>query len=624
MDNNDILEDTIIIKNTTQNEQISVKEYQKIMDNIIEKIKEGSLDYILNNLNGNNKTSYIRKNENIIIQIDALENQKKENDNISSIKIDKVCEDALKEIYNIDNNISLILIKCDYYIPGIYIPFIKYDIINPITKEILNIKYCENSNIKMDIPVINIDENNIDKYNPNSDLYTDLCKPYNNENGVDLTLYDRKKEYNKKNYSLCPNKCDFKGYDIETKKAACHCDSQSISSNIDLEEIISKEKLLNNFIDIKSISNFAIIKCFKKIISIEKLKLNIGNYIILSIAILYIILSIIFYVKQYGLYIKKLENIFEKKNKNKNIIVKKNIERMNRKNINNNNIITNIDSNIKNKDNIKNKSIIQKTKKIKIKRNLIKNNNKNNKSNTSFLKKGFQESGDISKTNNNALIDSELNSFSYKEALKNDKRSFCQYYISLIKTKHMLIAIFTNNDYYLNIIKLILFLYSFALSYFINALFFTDDTMHKIYEDGGIFNLAYSLPQIIYSFIISAIINSLIKNLALSEDDIINLKQNKNNKADHDLPKYKRKIKIKLTLFFISCLILLMFFWSYLACFGAIYKNTQIYLIKDTLFSFGLSLLYPFLIYLVPASLRISILRHPEYCFKISKLFQSL
>ena len=39
--------------------------------------------------------------------------------------------------------------------------------------------------------------------------------------------------------------------------------------------------------------------------------------------------------------------------------------------------------------------------------------------------------------------------------------------------------------------------------------------------------------------------------------------------------------------------------------FCAIYKNTQIYLIKDTLISFVLSLLYPFGIYLIPGIFRI-------------------
>ena len=39
--------------------------------------------------------------------------------------------------------------------------------------------------------------------------------------------------------------------------------------------------------------------------------------------------------------------------------------------------------------------------------------------------------------------------------------------------------------------------------------------------------------------------------------------------------------------------------------FCAIYSNTQLHLVKDTLISFGLSLLYPFGIYLLPGIFRI-------------------
>ena len=38
--------------------------------------------------------------------------------------------------------------------------------------------------------------------------------------------------------------------------------------------------------------------------------------------------------------------------------------------------------------------------------------------------------------------------------------------------------------------------------------------------------------------------------------------------------------------------------------FGAIYRNTQLHLIKDTLISFGLSFIYPFGIYLIPGIFR--------------------
>ena len=106
----------------------------------------------------------------------------------------------------------------------------------------------------------------------------------------------------------------------------------------------------------------------------------------------------------------------------------------------------------------------------------------------------------------------------YEKAKIIYKRNFSQYYLSLLKKKHLLLFSFIPmNDYNLKYIKICLFLYIFSLYFAINTLFFTDATMHKIYQDKGVYNLLYQLPKILYSTIISSILNLLIKFLALSE-----------------------------------------------------------------------------------------------------------
>ena len=54
--------------------------------------------------------------------------------------------------------------------------------------------------------------------------------------------------------------------------------------------------------------------------------------------------------------------------------------------------------------------------------------------------------------------------------------------------------------------------------------------MHKVYVDNGSFNFIYQIPQILYSTVTSAVINMLLKQLSLSEKDIITIKQIKNEK----------------------------------------------------------------------------------------------
>ena len=92
--------------------------------------------------------------------------------------------------------------------------------------------------------------------------------------------------------------------------------------------------------------------------------------------------------------------------------------------------------------------------------------------------------------------------------------------------QHNLIFTFCkSNDYNCGIIKIDLFFIGFTIEYIINALFYNDDTMHKIYENKGDFDFETQLLIAIYSTIISMILNYPLNSLALSNDLIINFKQ---------------------------------------------------------------------------------------------------
>ena len=224
------------------------------------------------------------------------------------------------------------------------------------------------------------------------------------------------------------------------------------------------------------------------------------------------------------------------------------------------------------------------------------------------------------------LNDYELNSLDYKDAIELDKRTYLQYYWSLIKTKQLIVFTFYfNKDYNSYIIKIELFLFAFALYLTVSALFFTDNTIHQIYEDAGIFNFIYNIPQIIYSTIISAVINIIVKSLSLSESKILELKKEKTEiKLNNKISEVIKSLKLKFILFYIISSIFLVFFLIYLSCFCAVYRNTQYHLIKNTLLSFALSLLYPFALNLIPVFIRIPAIKskNNECMYKISKIVQ--
>ena len=180
-----------------------------------------------------------------------------------------------------------------------------------------------------------------------------------------------------------------------------------------------------------------------------------------------------------------------------------------------------------------------------------------------------------------------------------------------MKKKQLILFTFLPaNDYNIMSLKICLFIVSVSLYLTINAFFFNDETMHKIYKENGVYNILYRIPQILYSSIIPTIINIILKTLSLTEKDILKLKKEEDyNIMINQSKKIESCIIIKFIIFFIISLFLMIFFWYYISCFCAVYNNTQIIFIKDNLISFGLSMMYPFAINLIPGMFRISALR---------------
>ena len=224
--------------------------------------------------------------------------------------------------------------------------------------------------------------------------------------------------------------------------------------------------------------------------------------------------------------------------------------------------------------------------------------------------------------------DFELNYLNYKEALRFDKRNYCEYYTSLLKNNHPIIfSFFCYNDYNSNIIKFFLFFFSFSLDISVNALFFNDETMHKIYEDKGVFNILYQLPQTLYSTLISRFIDTLIKNFALSQDNIVYFKNKEKINIEKKYRILLRILKFKFFVFFIITFSILLLFWYYITCFCGIYVNTQNHLIKDSIISLIISLIIPFFLYFIPGIFRIPSLKMKKYnhdiLYKFSLILQN-
>ena len=523
------------------------------------------------------------------------------------------CEISLRSFYNISNDTSLYILKIDVIQDGMQIPKVEYDVYSRLggkKLQKLNLSICENDKINIYTYIDSIP--NIDIINPKSRYYTDICYPTTSDFGTDITLNDRKEEFVEKNKTVCQEDCVFVGYNYKTKKANCSCDVKE-SSGFFENIVINRKKLYQNFLDINTIANVDFLLCYKMLFCKKGLLKNIGSYILLFFILLHIVCIIIFYIKSFPKLKKKINHIFNSKI---NLITTK----FNKENKNKKLKYKNIFIQNKNKNINFNKRLLFEFKTHKRRRKNSKNQSKKNKIKKIKIKKPY--------SNILKYTDDEINDLSYELAIKNDKRTYFQYYISLIKTKHdIYFSFFYNKDYNAKIIKIDLFFLGFIFSYVINGLFFDDETMHKIYKDKGSFDFLYQLPKTIYSSIISLFFDYIFKLLPLSNDIILDFK---NSKLAHKKVKKNLniKLKIKFLLYFIISSIFLILFWYYIGMFGVIYKNTQIHLIQDTLFSFIESSIYPFWINLLPGIFRIIALSNQKnkrrYLYRFSQILQIL
>ena len=261
------------------------------------------INYLINEFNmtdinsGNdNKIS----GENIIIKLTSTNNQKN-NEESNDVTMDLgQCENILKNNYNIPNDDTLYILQIISEEEGMKIPKIEYEVYYPLNNSNdltkLNLELCKDSKIEISIPV-KINEP-LDKYNPKSDYYNDICHKTTSESGTDISLKDRQNEFVNNNISLCEENCDLIEYNYEKEKAKCSCDiKESIPSNFDIK--FNKNDFFKSFTDINNILNLSVMKCYKIVLKIKNLKNNYGFIIISFIFLIYIFTLLIFITSSY-------------------------------------------------------------------------------------------------------------------------------------------------------------------------------------------------------------------------------------------------------------------------------------------------------------------------------------
>ena len=112
----------------------------------------------------------------------------------------------------------------------------------------------------------------------------------------------------------------------------------------------------------------------------------------------------------------------------------------------------------------------------------------------------------------------------FKEAIIFDKRSFLKMYWSFLVDNQIILGTFFT-DNYLNLfaVKLRFFIFTFQISFFLNAFFYTDEYISDTYHNDGVLDFITSLPKTVYSFIAIYITTNLLIMLSNNKNELQNI-----------------------------------------------------------------------------------------------------
>ena len=162
----------------------------------------------------------------------------------------------------------------------------------------------------------------------------------------------------------------------------------------------------------------------------------------------------------------------------------------------------------------------------------------------------------------------------------------------------VLFTFFSWHDYNLIPVKIARLFLLVCTNMALNALFFFHKTVYKKQDIEENLSFFQKLPQFLFVLAVNHIIEVYICYLSMTDSVIHEIKElakkPNNGKVIIDIIACMKK---KFTIFFVSAFISFLIFWYFISAFCAVYQNTQIIFIRDSMLSFLESLVDPFIIF---------------------------
>jgi hypothetical protein len=220
----------------------------------------------------------------------------------------------------------------------------------------------------------------------------------------------------------------------------------------------------------------------------------------------------------------------------------------------------------------------------------------------------------------------------FDDAIKRDKRKFCEYFCDVLQEKQSFAYTFIASDpINTRMIKLILFSLNIALYFVVNGLFFSESFISELYhtkEDESFFSfIPRTIDKVIYTTLVSIFIGYMTDFFFLDENKIKGIfKRDKNNRLilKRSITMLIREIQKRYISFIIMTLVIMIISLYYILCFNYVYPKTQIEWIKSSILIIIVMQILSVLKCLYETIFRfLSFKCESEKLYKVAKLFEN-
>ena len=221
-------------------------------------------------------------------------------------------------------------------------------------------------------------------------------------------------------------------------------------------------------------------------------------------------------------------------------------------------------------------------------------------------------------------LETQYDDMDYDDAIRKDKRKFCESYKDKLEDNQIIINTFCSYDPIRpRSIKIIFLIMQVDLYFVINGLFYDEEYISKIYhlEKDTFFTMAERFfDNLIYAALAGIIVNYIIEFFFIEEQKIKKImKIEKENilVLKYEVIKILKSIKLRYLLFIIISFIISLIALVHIFCFNIVYYHTMVEWIAFSLIIILLIQLGSFLICLLQTTLRFI-----SFKFKSEKLFK--